>query len=169
MTMRSTPQAKKEPLIAGLVAARQAILEAAAALPPDKQHDPFLGHWAIDDLVAHLAGWDHANLEGVRAILDGRLPAFYAQYDADWRTFNAGLVAQHKRATLAETLAEAEISHRALVEFVNAVPAEEIFRDHAVRSPRGRRVTIEMLLSVESRDERKHAGQVMAFAGRNRE
>ena len=56
--------------------------------------DRFLGHWSLMDLVAHLAGWDYANRAAIDAILAGRLPDFYARYDADWRTFNAELVAR---------------------------------------------------------------------------
>ncbi len=96
----------------------------------------------------------------------GRLPAFYAAYDPDWRTFNAGLVAQHKRAALAETLGAAQTSHQALLDRLAALPADEISRDYGVRSPRGRRVTVAMLLTAEAGDERKHALQIRAFAAR---
>ena len=102
-------------------------------------------------------GCDHANLEGVKAILAGRLPAFYVQYDANWRTFNARLVGEHRRGSLTESIDSAEASHRALLAVVQAVPADEFGKDHGVRSPAGRRVTIDMLLRAEATDERKHA------------
>ena len=94
------------------------------------------------------------------------MPAFYAHYDTDWRSFNAGLVAQHKRPTLDETLSAARASHRDLLQAVDALPADELIRDRGVRSPRGRKVTVAMLLSAEAGDERKHGEQIRTFATR---
>ncbi len=167
--MRNPPEAKKAQLLADLTAARGEVLDAVVALAAEDRDMVFLGIWSAHDIVAHLIGWDHANLEAVDAIRAGRLPACYAAYDPDWRTFNAGLVARHKRATLAETLAAAQASHQALLDRLAALPAEEISRDYAVRSPRGRRVTVAMLLGVEASDERKHASQIRAFAAKGKE
>jgi hypothetical protein len=167
--MKSTPEAKKQQLIADLTAARAEVIGAALALTTDAQDVPFLGIWSAHDIVAHLIGWDYANLAAIDAILAGRLPAFYAAYDPDWRTYNAGLVAQHKRPTLAETLAVAQASHQALLARLAALPAEEISRDYGVRSSRGRRVTIAMLLAVEARDERRHAEQIRSFVAFRKE
>jgi hypothetical protein len=159
-------EAKKQQLLMDLTEARREVIEAALALPAIAQEEPLLGVWSAHDIVAHLIGWDYANLEGVEAIRAGRLPAFYAAYDADWRTFNAGLVARHKRATLDQTVADARASHRALIEALESLPAGDLSRDYGVRSTRGRRVTIAMLLTVEARDERKHAEQIRSFVAR---
>lgn len=167
--MRNALEAKKRQLLADLTAARDEVLDAVTALADEDQDVPFLGVWSAHDIVAHLIGWDHVNLEALDAIRAGRLPACYAAYDPDWRTYNAGLVAQHKRAALVETLAAAQASHQALLDRLAALPAEEIGRDYAVRSPRGRRVTIAMLLGVEANDERKHAAQIRAFAAGRKE
>jgi hypothetical protein len=164
--MRSTPEAKKEQLLADLTGARQEVLAAAMALPPEGQDTPFLGTWSAHDIVAHLVGWDYANLGAIEAIRASRLPAFYEHYDRDWRTFNAGLVAQHKQETLEETMAVAQASHHALLTAVAALPAGDVSRDYGVRSAGRRRVTIAMLFEVEARDERKHAAQIREFAAR---
>ena len=71
---------------------------------------------------------------------------------------------QHKRPTLEETLSTARASHRDLLQALDALPADEMIRDHGVRSPRGRKVTVAMLLSAEAGDERKHGEQIRAFA-----
>jgi len=165
--MVSRHAAKKEQLIADLSDARHAVLAAAAALPGDEQDTAFLGSWSAHDIVAHLVGWDHSNLAAIDAIRSGRLPAFYEQYDRDWQTFNAGLVAQYKQQTMEETIALAQASHQALLAALADVPAGDVTRDYGVRSPGRRRVTIAMLLSVEARDEQKHAEQIRAFAGRS--
>ncbi|MCX6032508.1 MAG: DinB family protein [Chloroflexi bacterium] len=148
--MRNTPEAKKAQLLADLTAARGEVTDAVTALAAEDRDVPFLGVWSAHDIVAHLVGWDGANLEAIEAIQTDRLPACYAAYDPDWRTFNAGLVAGHKRATLAETLAAAQASHQTLLDRLAALPAAEISRDYAVHSPGGRRVTIAMLLGVEA-------------------
>jgi uncharacterized damage-inducible protein DinB len=161
---RSSDQVKKEVMVTELKEARTALLAAVTALPPPAWDIRFLGVWSAHDIVAHLVGWDAANLYAIRAIVQGRLPAFYAQYDTDWRTFNAELVTRHKRPTLEETLRAVQASHRDLLQAVDALPADELMRDHGVRSPRGRKVTVAMLLSAEAGDERKHSEQIRAFA-----
>lgn len=163
--MRNSPEAKKTQLLDDLTAARGQVIDAITALTPQAQVTVFLGIWSAHDIAAHLIGWDHANLEAVEAILAGGLPAFYQHYDADWRTFNAALVAQHKCATLAETLAAAKASHQALLDRLAALPAADVSRDTGVRSPRGRRVTIAMLLTAEASDERRHAAQIREYIG----
>jgi hypothetical protein len=167
-TMRSTHEAKKQQLIADLTGARREVLAAAMALRREQQNLPFLGTWSAHDIVAHLVGWDYANLAAFEAIRDGRLPGFYNHYDHDWRTFNAGLVAQHKQKALEETVVLAEASYQALQTALAALPAEDVSRDYGVRSSSRRRVTIAMLLGVGDRDERKHAGQIREFAARGK-
>lgn len=161
--MRLAPEDKKERLLADLSAARHEVLTAALDLPSAEQDTVFLGTWSAHDIVAHLAGWDHANGEAIDAIRAGRLPAFYARYDRDWHTFNAELVARHRQATLEETAALARATHQALLAVLAALPAAELLHDYGVRSPGNRRVIIPMLLEVEARDERKHAEQIRAF------
>jgi hypothetical protein len=161
--MRRTAQIKQEQIIADLAAARRELLDAAAALPAAGHDTVFLGSWTAKDLLAHLVGWDYANLEGIAAVRAGRLPAFYAHYDADWRTFNACLVRDYRRDSLAECIAAAEESHRQLMAAARAISPVDFVADHGVRSPGGRHVTLPMLLSAETTDEQKHAKQLKAF------
>ena len=167
--MRDTPETKKQRLIEDLAEARAEVIVAVQALSPAAQEEAFLGAWSAHDIVAHLIGWDHANMEAIEAIRVGRLPEFYAAYDAGWRTFNSGLVRQHKQAALSATLTAAQASHQALLDRLAALPAGDVNRDYGVRSPRRRRVTVGMLLSAEAHDERIHAGQIQAFVARPQE
>ena len=159
--MRATVQAKKDKVIAALVEARQKILDAVAALPPEKQDEVFLGVWSVRDLLAHLVGWDFTNLAAVQEILAGQLPSFYAHHDRDWRTYNAGLVAKYKRE-MAALLALMQDSHQRLVDFLRTVPAEEFDRDKGLRF-RGYKVTIARLLQAEASDEEVHYKQIQAW------
>jgi hypothetical protein len=150
-------QAVKDGLIAGLVQARQSILDQVRLLAPEQQDRVFLGEWTVKDLLAHLTGWDHTNREAVGEILAGQRPGFWAHYDRDWRRYNAQLVAQYRQEDLDEMVAEVEQSHRALIEYLETVPADEYLK----RRP------IQTLLRVEASDEEEHYRQLEAFrAGR---
>jgi len=161
--MRRTALESKEQVISRLVEARRKILEVAAALPPGKQDQVFLGTWSVKDLLAHLVGWDGANIEAVGAILAGRLPSFYDHYDRDWHSFNARLVREHMKELYADLLASVEESHRKLIETVAEIPADEFVRDRGLRA-KGWKVTVESILRVEASDEQAHYRQIEQFS-----
>jgi uncharacterized damage-inducible protein DinB len=155
-------QAKKDEIIAELVGTRRKILDAASSLPPEKQAEVFLGVWSVKDLLAHLVGWDFTNLEAAKSVLAGKLPDFYSHYDRDWKTYNARLVAEHKRDDFAELLSSVEDSLQQLVNFLDTIPAEEFDKDRGVRYKRYK-VTIARLLQAETTDEKTHHGQIEEF------
>ena len=161
--MPTSAEKKKTEVIDGLRAVRGQILAAAASFPPEKQAQVFLGTWTIFDLLAHLAGWDYANLEACGAVLEGHLPAFYAYHDRDWQRYNALLVEQHHREDLESQLTLVGQSHRALLAHLETVSPIDFVKDTGVRF-HGWRVTIEKLLRAEMSDEAKHLEQITAFA-----
>ena len=83
---------RKEELIAGLIEVRTQILDAVSDLPPDKQDEVFLGSWSIKDLLAHLLGWDYANIDAVEDIRAGKPPRVFEHWNPDWAKYNAELV-----------------------------------------------------------------------------
>jgi hypothetical protein len=143
---------------------RTAILHAASQLSHTAQNKTFLGTWSIKDLLAHLAGWDYTNLAAAQDIQAGKLPAFYAHYDKDWKTYNAELVAKYKRDDFEELLALVHDSHRRLIEYLETIPAEAFERDFGVRTGRNYKVTIARLLEAEWKDEQEHLEQIREFA-----
>lgn len=163
--MPQKSELRKAQLLSDLHAARLALLAAAGRVPARRRNDIFLGAWSIKDLVAHLVGWDHANLEGAQALLARRLPAFYAHRDRDWAGLNAEFVARYRRDHYTALAAEARRAHRALMKYLLTVPAEEFDRDGGVRF-RGVRVTIARLLASETQDEQEHCRQVEEFVAR---
>ena len=70
--MKTTPEAKKAQLIAGLTEARAEFIAALSTLAPEDRDTVFLGVWSAHDIVAHLIGWDYADLEAIDALF-GRL------------------------------------------------------------------------------------------------
>jgi hypothetical protein len=157
--MHGKAQARKDRLIADLTEARRFILDTVSALSPAQQDEVFLGAWSVKDLLAHLVGWDYANLEAIQAVRAGRRPAYWAHYDRDWKTFNAHLVATYRREEMADLLAEIALSHRQLIDAVEAVPAEELYLEQGQES-------VAAILRVEVRDEREHGRQIREFAVR---
>ena len=163
---RQTIEDKKQDLIAGLEEARRGILAAIQALPPGCEDVIFLGTWSLKDLVAHLVGWDHTNLQAVREILAGQYPSFFQFYDKDWQSYNARLVQQHHKDSLAELLLDAANSHRQLIAFLQSLEAANLLTAKASR-PNGRRtVTLRNLLLSEAADEQQHAEQVRIILNR---
>jgi hypothetical protein len=155
-------QAKKDEIIAELRETRKKTLEVASALSPAQQDEEFLGFWSVKDLLAHLVGWDYANVEAVDAILAGRVPDFYSYHGHDWRTFNARLVAEYKRDDFDALVASMEESHQKLVQLLETVPAEEFEADKGVRF-KGYKVTIARVIQGELDDERTHYVQIEEF------
>ena len=160
--MSSKAQEKKDEVISDLIEARRQILNVAYTLPPDKRDEVFLGVWSVRHLLAHLVGWDLTNIEAVKAMLDGRLPGFYSQYDRGWKTYNACLVEQYQKQEFAEFLSSVEKSHRQLVDFLGTIPADEFDKDRGLRFKRYK-VTIARLLQAEADDEKEHSEQISEF------
>jgi len=160
--VRRNTQEKKDRLLAGLVEARRDLLQAVRELPAQKREAVFLGTWSAADVVAHLIGWDQANLKAAGEVLDGRLPSFYAYHDPDWRSYNARLVAENKLEDFEALVMACERSHTGLIEALEGIPAHELERDRGIRY-RGWRVTIARLLEAEMHDEQVHTRQVREY------
>jgi len=156
---------KKGQLIKELQKARSEILTEVVALSPTDRNTVFLGVWSVKDVLAHLVGWDFANMDAVHSVLEGRLPAFYEYHDHDWQTYNALLVARYKKGSFKELLATVRASQAKLVELVQSVPAEHFNRDFGVRFRR-HKVTIQRLLEADIKDVRLHCRQIIDFFGK---
>lgn len=151
---------KKTEIINALMSAREKIILAVQTLPQEKRDEIFLGTWSTFDLLAHLVGWDYANMDSVADIRAGKSPRVFQHWNPDWRAFNAQLVKQYKRADWNEMLAAIRASHRALIEFLEKIPVEDFGKDFGVRSPRGRTITIANHLQAEIDDEQTHYRQL---------
>lgn len=160
-----TDEDTKRALIDGLHDARQGILDALGEIPPGRFDEVALGDWSVLDLLAHVAGWDFTNLKAIPEILDGRLPGFYANWDRDWRSYNAMLVELYKRPDPIEQVSTLTGSFTRLVRYLETVPAPSFTHDYGVRF-KGARVTVERILRAEAEDEQAHAAQIRAYAAR---
>ena len=165
--MNTKAQAKKEQTISEMQRVRAELLTEVAALSRKERDTIFLGIWSVRDMLAHLAGWDYANLAAAKNILAGKLPAFYEHKDRDWQTFNAMLVKKYKSNNFRELRATVKRSQKKLVDFVQALPPEDFNRDFGVRY-RGYKVTVQRLLEADIKDVRTHHQQVVDFFGKKK-
>jgi hypothetical protein len=153
---------KKDQIIEGLLETRRDIVRAMSRLAPDERKSIFLGTWTPMDLLAHLIGWDYANIEACRAIRIDKLPAFYSEFDRDWRSFNATLVERYGSNDLAVLISTCDKSQHALIDELNQIPESEFNRDRGLRFRRYK-VTIARLLEAEIKDELEHLRQIEGY------
>jgi len=163
--MSKKVQAKKEQIISELQKARSEILTEVTALSPKERSTVFLGIWSVKDILAHLVGWDFANMEAIHNVLEGNLPPFYEYYDHDWQTYNALLVERHKKGSFKELVASVRNSHIKLVELAQSVSPEQFNKDFGVRFRRYK-VTVQRLLEADIKDVRTHHQQIVDFFGK---
>lgn len=162
----TTREEKKAACIEALARAREELLEVIGALPEEKQGEVFLGSWSAYELVAHLCGWDEANLEAVEAVLSGKLPDFYCCYNRDWRIFNAHLISRYNQGDFTVLIRNAREANQRLIERLKRVPADQFDRDCGLRF-KGWIVTIARLMRAETKDEQEHRRQVVEFTDKN--
>jgi len=165
LKMNQKAAIKKEQIISELQQARSEILTEVAALSRKERDTVFLGIWSVKDILAHLAGWDFANMDAVHSVLEGKLPAFYEYHDHDWQTYNALLVESYKKGSFKEILASVRDSHAKLVELAWSIPVEQFDKDFGVRF-RGYKVTVQRLLEADIKDVRIHHQQIIDFFGK---
>jgi len=162
MTGKDKAETHKARVLDDVARARADILAAVNSLPPEKRRETFLGIWSSYELVAHLIGWDYANIQAIADIQAGRLPQFYAHHDRDWQTYNAHLVSEYSEESWDELMATAAESHQRLMAVVRSLPADEFYKDRGIRF-RGYKVMIGRLLEADVKDCTTHAAQVLAF------
>ncbi len=158
----------KEQVIASLVDARRNIIELARNLSSEQQDAVFLGTWSVTDLLAHLAGWDYANVESVKELTEGARPTVLSQWNPDWQAYNAKLVKQYRRDDFSELLALLQASHRALIDLLQSFEGTDFDRDWGVPARGGKSMTIALWLQGEIDDERKHFDQMKAWLRKNK-
>jgi hypothetical protein len=160
--MKRSPEEEKSALLDGLRQVRGEIEAAARRFEGGEEDIPFVGEWTLLDLLAHLAGWDEANRLAISEVLAGKLPSFYQYQGKDWANYNAMLVSQYRRAGLADLLAVMSQTHKTLLNDLEYLAPQELFKDHGVRHG-SYRVIISRLLEAERKDELRHLQQITEF------
>jgi hypothetical protein len=157
--MNDTPD-----LIDSFVRTREILLVEADAVPPELRQTPFVGHWDLMDLLAHLVGWDYTNVNAIEELKAGTIPAFYAQYDPGWAAYNQQLVDRYGAEDWQVLRGSLQESQEAIVAMLRLLTPEELTMELS-HPDRGRPLTIAAILHAAVRDEREHLAQLRAFVG----
>jgi DinB superfamily len=161
MTSSNTrTQLELQALIAEFNRVRGELIDAVLSVPPERRNEPFVGTWDVKDVIAHTVGWDYTNIEALPDFRAGRLPAFFARYDADWATINAGLVARYRIEDWEALMTSLRDSQRAFIHAMRALRDTDL--DNVAFWGR-RRITLRGMMRAVSRDESEHVAQVRAF------
>ena len=145
---------------------RQEILAEVANLSKEQGEQVFLGIWSVKDVLAHMIGWDFANLDAIKSVQAGQVPAFYEHKERDWQTYNAMLVRKYKQGSLEDLIISMKSSQEKLMKSLQAVPPDQFNKDFGVRF-RGYKVTIQRLLEADTKDVHTHLQQIVDFFKRS--
>jgi hypothetical protein len=107
-------------------------------------------------------------MQSAKDILEGKLPAFYTQYDKDWASYNDTLVLQYRQPDLPGLLEGVKNSHRQLITYLESLTPEQFLTDQGVRHG-NYKVIISRLIVAETKDERKHLAQIQSFLHQNQD
>ena len=143
---------------------RELLLVAADAVPPEQRQTPFVGHWNLLDLLAHLVGWDYTNTRAIEELRDGRVPDFYRHYDPGWAAYNQQLIDRYGVEDWQALRESLRLSQGAIVAGLRLLTEEEMTRELS-EPGRPRPVSIATILRAAVRDEREHLAQIRAFMG----
>lgn len=159
-SLKTESRTDLEALIAEFDRVRDEFVSAVALVPPELRDVPFVGVWDVRDVIAHTVGWDYTNIEALPDFRAGRLPAFFARYDADWAAINAALVARYRFDDWDALLASLRTSQRAFTDAMRSLTGDEL---DTTASWGKRRISLRGMMHAVSRDESQHVAQVRAF------
>jgi hypothetical protein len=143
-------------LVEAFAKTREALLMAANEVRPNLRETPFVGHWDLMDLLAHLVGWDYTNVEAIEQLRVGKTPSFYAQYDAGWASYNQQLIDRYGGDDWNEVRGALLTSQEAIVAMLRLLAPEELTRELANPGRPSRPVTIVGILRAAISDEEEH-------------
>ena len=98
---------------------------AYADLPAARLAEPgVVGDWSVKDLLAHVTTWEEEALKYLPLILAGGRPPRYSTQYGGLDAFNAQIIEQKRRLSLAEVQAQRLATHQRLLDYLRGLPAE---------------------------------------------
>ena len=88
--------------------------------------------WSVKDILAHVTTWEEEALKHLPAIIAGGRPPRYITFGG-LDAFNAQMTAKKRSLSLGEILRQLEATHRRLIAFVRAAPADQFAADTRAR------------------------------------
>ncbi len=144
----------------------------ASELSSEKRRESVYGEWTVRDILAHIAAWDWALVEGVDELLAGQRPAFvqYATRTGE-AEFNARAVEEARSVTFDEILAHLRSVHETLLARLESLTDDEWGRSSPYRWGNGTPMTVASLFDYSYKGETHyggHAGELEAWLERER-
>lgn len=145
----------------------QTVLQTIAELPEAGWKTPgACGIWSIQDIIAHLASFEHVLEEVLTTFLDGGTTAYLDQFKDPSGQFNDIQVALRKDQSVAETLAEYNDSYARVMTLVTQIPAE-ILRQPGTLPWYGTEYALDdFIVYTYYGHKREHSAQIAVFRDR---
>jgi len=149
-------RSQKQALLQRLDEARAGLEALLPGIDPSKQIYP---GWTISQLLAHMTGWDDANIASLRAHVGGRTPATPADRGID--AYNAQTVSTRQDLDLDHVAKEWRLTRQILRTVVEQMP-EDKFQEPLV-IPWGGKASVTELIEVFVEHEHEHTADVRTW------
>ena len=147
---------ERERLIWQLDRAREAMRSALSGLDSQTAVNP---GWKVQELVAHLAGWEAVTRDALRGHTAGMPLGTPAKGGLD--AYNARSVEARRGLSYERTLADWEQTHDGLRQAVAEMPAEKLAEKLVL--PWGRKGTVAGIVAIMAEHEEEHARELQAL------
>jgi hypothetical protein len=149
---------ERERLVRQLDKAHEEMHAALEGLDPQAAVTPT---WKVKELLAHLAGWDAATRDALRAHATGASLGTPARGGLD--AYNARSVAARQGLSYEQTMADWGQTHDELRQAVAEMPAEKL--GEKLVFPWGSKGTVARVVAVMADHEEEHARELEALRG----
>ena len=145
--------AEQQAILKRLEKARAELEEMLPRVDPTREIYP---GWTIWQLLAHMTGWDDANIASLRAHVAGWVPATPA--DRGVNAYNAQTVSSRQDLDLEHVTKEWRLTRNILHTIIEEMPEEKFMEPLIV--PWGGTATVTALIEVFIEHEHEHAGDL---------
>ncbi len=122
---------REKGFMANFKAARFRFIDAVADLSIREMDEPIVGGFSAKDLAAHILEWDWSAIDNSRRYLAGKEPDYTPDWDND--AFNEIAVSLWRNSHPMAVFYQFSRSTAAVLDFVNGLTEEELFRDRGLR------------------------------------
>ena len=111
----------------------QTVLGTLDGVPQTEWETPGVcGIWSVNEIIAHLASFEHMLVEVLTTFLDGGPTPYLDKYGAGPLQFNDDEVAARQNMTIADVLAEYKDTHAQNMALAGRIPAETYRQNGAI-------------------------------------
>ena len=99
----------------------EAFLTTFSSFPKRHYGDQVLDSWGIKEILTHMASWDLETIKAIQTVKNGRTP-WFLNHEDKVDVFNSEQVEKRKFTSIPDTLAEMEVNHKKLIDFLEQFP-----------------------------------------------